>query len=122
MRDSNFLTGHLALTPWGHCEIVPISHSKSVLRAEEETWIEIARFKSCLERMFEREGKTPLYLESAVNTSSSKGHGGNSRHTVIDVIPVNISQLKEVIVYFREVSKSTIRPSYRHSNRFKRRS
>ena len=47
---------------------------------------------------------------------------GAALHTVMDVIPVNISQLKEVIVYFREVSKSTIRPSYRHSNRFKRRS
>ncbi len=68
-------------------------------------WIEISRFKSCLERMFEREGKTPLFLESAVNTSS-QGHGGNSRHAIIDVIPVKNSQLQEAIVYFREVSSS----------------
>ena len=105
--------------PWGQCEIIPISHSSSVLRAGDDALVEINRYKSCLERMFEREGKTVVYLESAVrqksvsrNKSNVGGQGGGSenappsdisRHTVIDVIPVREGDLKAVMSYFREV-------------------
>lgn len=104
--------------PWGQCEIVPISHSSSVLRAGEETLIEIARYKSCLERMYERDGKSVVYLESAVRQKSvviGKNKSGTgiasentmptdkSRHTIIDVIPIKIGDLKSIISYFREV-------------------
>lgn len=68
--------------------------------------------------MFEREGKTVLYLESAVKQKSltrNKGKAGaegaasiplpsdQSRHTVIDVVPVREKDLKAVMSYFREV-------------------
>jgi hypothetical protein len=80
--------------------------------------VELARYKACLERMFEREGKTAVYLESAVKQKSvsrgknKPGAGAPTdralpddltRHTVIDVIPVREKDLKAVMSYFREV-------------------
>lgn len=89
------------------------------MRAGEDALVEINRYKSCLERMFEREGKSVVYLESAVKQKSvfrSKNNAGASgaglenplpddvsRHTVIDVIPVREGDLKAVMSYFREV-------------------
>ena len=110
--------GHLSFVPWGQCEIVPIAHSSSVLRAGDDALVEIARYKACLERMFEREGKTVVYLESAVRQKSvvrGKNKPGSgapvdnappsdlTRHSVIDAIPVKEGELKAVMSYFREV-------------------
>ena len=61
-----------SLVPGWHCELVPLAHASSVLRAEKEgdgecvvtegatnggLFKELERFKSCLQRMFERMGK-----------------------------------------------------------------
>lgn len=68
--------------------------------------------------MFEREGKTIVYLESAVKQKSvvrgksKQGLAASdnslpsdlSRHTVIDVVPVKEGELKAVMSYFREVN------------------
>ena len=109
------MIGHLSFVSWGQCELIPISHSSSVLRAGEDVLVEMARYKSCLERMFELEGMKVLYLEAAVKQKSvlrgiNKSLGTNplpsdsSRHTVIDVIPVKERDFKAAVTYFREVS------------------
>lgn len=119
-------SAHLSLVSFGHCEIIPIEHCNSTLRAGEEALVEIGRYKSCIEAMFDREGKAVLFLESAVRDSSLSGPslggksrprvGGSSgssgsgsmRHTVIDVVPINKGHLQEAIVYFREVTNIEI--------------
>lgn len=111
-----FKLGHLSFISWGQCEIIPASHCSSIVRSDEECLVEIARYKSCLESMFEREGMSVLFLESAVRNRSlpktsyrdstgeqSQPNAEISRHAVIDAIPIKQKDMKEAITYFREV-------------------
>lgn len=90
----------------GHCVIVPHSHSSSFLKCEEEVDLEISRYKSCLRRMYERNGQAVLFLESALEF-------GRHPHACIDVVPVPSGIEGEARMCFREVSCRLL--SYHHS-------
>ncbi|KAJ1416687.1 CwfJ C-terminus 1-domain-containing protein-like protein [Ochromonadaceae sp. CCMP2298] len=79
----------------GHLEIVPISHVSSMLQADDETALEVVRFQSCIRAMYEKEGKTALFLEAAVAFRSRP-------HAHIDVIPVERGMEAEAAMSFRQ--------------------
>ena len=82
---------------YGHCMITPIVHTSSFLKCEEEVDVEVSRYKSCLRRMFERNGQAVLFLESALRF-------GRHPHACIDVVPVPLGTESEARMCFREVS------------------
>jgi len=81
----------------GHLEIVPISHVSSILQSDEETQVEIERFQSCLRRMYETQGKSVLFLETAV-------HFHSRPHAHIEVVPVEQGMEAEASMFFKEVN------------------
>jgi diadenosine tetraphosphate (Ap4A) HIT family hydrolase len=81
----------------GHLEIVPVSHVSSILQCDEETQKEIERFQSCLRRMYEKQGKGVLFIETAV-------HFHSRPHALIDVIPIERGMEDEASMFFKEVS------------------
>ena len=88
-------TGTHTLGP-GHCIITPIMHCSSFLKCEEEVAVEVTRYKSCLRRMYEKNGQTVLFLESALQF-------GKHPHARIDVVPVPLGIESEARMCFREV-------------------
>ena len=79
-----------------HCIITPIKHSASFLKCEDEVEVEVTRYKSCLQRMFERDGQSVLFLESALGFSKHP-------HACIDVVPMPKGMEGEARMSFREV-------------------
>lgn len=80
----------------GHCIITPMGHTSSFQKCEEEVDIEVSRYKSCLRRMYEKNGQAVLFLESALRF-------GRHPHAVIDVVPVPLGIESEARMCFREV-------------------
>jgi hypothetical protein len=78
-----------------HCIITPINHVESLLKCDEEVGIEVQRYKSCLYRMFEREGQAVLFLETALRF-------GKKPHAFIDVVPIPLGYEGETRMCFKE--------------------
>lgn len=77
-------------------EIVPIAHKASTLQAEEETQVEVLRYKQCLSHMFDREfRRSVVFTENAV---------GKYQHGHIEVTPVERGMEGDAKMYFKEVS------------------
>ena len=85
----------LAVAPM-HCQIVPKQHVSSMLHCDDETVVEVGRFKSCLRRMFEQEGKGVLFVETAVAFHSRP-------HACVDAVPLEPGMEAEVQMSFQEV-------------------
>jgi hypothetical protein len=81
---------------FGHCEIIPLAHTSSMLQCEEEVWIEIERYKSCLQRYFERNNRVVIFTETAMNFSKRP-------HSFIDVIPLVKGMEGDTKMFFKEV-------------------
>ena len=88
-----------------HCMITPITHTASFLQCEDEVEIEVTRYKSCLQRMYERDGQSVLFLESALGF-------GKHPHACIDVVPIPLGMEGEARMSFREVSTRTCMCTY----------
>lgn len=67
--SSSFWTG-------GQCFIVPLPHCESFVGLDEEVWQEVYRFQKSLRKMFKREGREVLFLETVTRTSRGGGVGG----------------------------------------------
>jgi hypothetical protein len=87
------VSGARALAP-GHCEIVTLEHVPSLAGADEGVWLEITRWKSCLERMFEREGMRVVFLEAAVRL-------GSHPHCCVHAVPLPPAACADTRLYFR---------------------
>ena len=83
-----------------HCIIIPITHTASILKCEDDVEIEVTRYKSCLQRMYERNGQSVLFLESALGL-------GKHPHACVDVVPIPLGMEGEARMSFREVSTRT---------------
>ena len=83
-----------------HCIITPITHTASILKCEDDVEVEVTRYKSCLQRMYERNGQSVLFLESALGF-------GKHPHACIDVVPIPLGMEGEARMSFREVSTRT---------------
>lgn len=85
---------HMSLVP-DHCWLVPIQHSDAFVSCDGEVWDEVTRFKTSLQNMFEKEGKTVFFLETVFQ---SKGFW----QTRMDVVPIpkNTEQDPEIAFKF----------------------
>jgi hypothetical protein len=81
---------------FGHCVITPIDHIESFLKCSDEVEIEVARYKSCLRRMFECNGQSVVFLESALQFAQHP-------HACMDAVPVPLGIAGEARMCFREV-------------------
>ena len=105
-----------SLVPGWHCELVPLVHSSSVMLAEKEgeaesvvrdgssengLFKELERFKSCLQRMYERMGKGVVFMETATRS------GINKHHTTVDVVPVPKGSEGEVHMSFKQAFRDS---------------
>ena len=99
-----------SLVPDWHCELVPLMHASSILLADKAGHAEgvinnhehdgllheLARFKACLQRMFERLGKGVVFVETATRS------GAIRHHTTVDVIPIERGMEGDVHMSFKQ--------------------
>ena len=87
----------------GQCYIVPLGFSESFVALDEDAWYEVKRFQSALRRMFLKEGRGVIFLETLLRTtrSASGGGGGMALQAKMDVIPVPLSVERDAPLYFR---------------------
>ncbi|KAL7552904.1 hypothetical protein ACHAWF_016156 [Thalassiosira exigua] len=83
----------------GQCSIVPLPYSESFVGLDEEVWREVARFQSSLRRMFRKEGRGVLFLETVTRTS--RGGGGAALQAKMDVVPVPRSVERDTPLFFK---------------------
>ncbi|KAI8820967.1 CwfJ C-terminus 1-domain-containing protein-like protein [Fimicolochytrium jonesii] len=79
----------------GHCLIVPIDHVLTTLECDDETWDEIRNFQKCLLQMFAAQKQGVVFMEQVINF---KWH----KHTVIECIPVPLSNWEDCPAYYKE--------------------
>jgi len=83
----------------GHCEIIPLQHTKSLLLAESDCVKEVKRYKQCLERFFEsNDNQGVIFIEVALQSPTS----GSGWHTHIDVIPIHSKYISDVPIYVKQ--------------------
>ena len=82
-----------------HMEIIPIQHQCSILQCDENVQVEIERIKASLRRMYEKQNKNVLFIESAVCFHKKP-------HAVIDVIPVVKGMENDAKLFFSEAFNS----------------
>jgi hypothetical protein len=75
-----------------------MNHIDSFLKCEEDIEVEVKRYKSCLRRMFEKEGQSVLFLETAV-------HFSRRPHASVDVVPIPLGSESEARMCFKEVGQ-----------------
>jgi CWF19-like protein 2 len=78
----------------GHCMIVPMQHTTAATSMDENEWEEVQYFQKFLCKMFEKQGRKCLFLETVHSVRKQ-------RHTVIECIPISHELFTEAPMYFR---------------------
>ncbi|KAL8254917.1 hypothetical protein R6Q59_033138 [Mikania micrantha] len=92
---------YLMLPPWqpvipGHCCILPMQHDLATRSVDDNVWDEIRNFKKCLLMMFAKQGKEVVFLETVM------GLAKQSRHCMIECIPLPLDVGKQAALYFKK--------------------
>lgn len=88
---------HLSLFPGNCFYIVPLQHSDSLIRCDDDVWNEIQKFQSSLRTLYKREGKDVIFTETVLGT---KGFW----QTRFMCIPVPQSQ-NDAALYFQQAMR-----------------
>lgn len=78
----------------GHCYIVPIKHTESIVSCEEEVFSEVLRFQSSLRAMHSAEGKGVLFVETVMPNNVFW-------QTKIEAIPISKNIQNDAPMYFK---------------------
>eukprot|EP00916_Digyalum_oweni_P000212 GHVL01000320.1.p1 GENE.GHVL01000320.1~~GHVL01000320.1.p1 ORF type:complete len:132 (-),score=22.04 GHVL01000320.1:242-637(-) len=76
--------------------LVPVSHIQSASIFDEDIQSHIRNYQKCLVKLFDDEGKAPIFMET-VNylASTEKTILGGGAHACVDVIPVDVPKLED---------------------------
>jgi hypothetical protein len=86
---------HLSLTPGTQVYLVPIKHADSLVNCEDDVWNEISQFQTALRKMYAKENKEVLFIETVL--PSSKGLW----QTRLEAIPVLKRHANDAPMYFK---------------------
>ncbi|XP_020590716.1 CWF19-like protein 2 isoform X2 [Phalaenopsis equestris] len=92
---------YMMLPPWepvlqGHCCILPLQHESATRNIDKNVWDEIRNFKKCLLKMFSRQDKDAVFLETVIGLSRQR------RHCLIECIPIPSHIAKQAPLYFKK--------------------
>ena len=79
----------------GHCLLVPMEHSASMMLVDENVWEEVKVFQKGLTRMFDARGLDVIFTESYMSAS-------NKYHAYIDCIPLPKEEGSLAPMYFKK--------------------
>ncbi|PWA70446.1 cwfJ-like family protein [Artemisia annua] len=80
----------------GHCCILPMQHDLATRSVDDNVWDEIRNFKKCLLMMFAKQEKEVVFLETVM------GLAKQSRHCMIECIPLPPEVAKQAPLYFKK--------------------
>ncbi|KAK8954241.1 hypothetical protein KSP39_PZI002775 [Platanthera zijinensis] len=80
---------YMMLPPWE-------PHESSTRTIDQSVWEEIRNYKKCLLKMFSRQEKDAIFLETTIELSRQR------RHCLIECIPVPSSIAKQAPLYFKK--------------------
>ncbi|PKU65430.1 CWF19-like protein 2 [Dendrobium catenatum] len=92
---------YLMLPHWepvlqGHCCILPLQHESATRTIDKNVWEEIRNFKKCLLKMFSKQDKDVIFLETVIGLSRQR------RHCLIECIPIPSHIAKQAPLYFKK--------------------
>ncbi|URD76332.1 Protein similar to CwfJ C-terminus 2 [Musa troglodytarum] len=92
---------YLMLPQWqpvveGHCCILPMQHEAATRSVDKNVWEEIRNFKKCLLKMFARDDKDVVFLETVVGLAKQR------RHCLLECIPIPHLLASQAPMYFRK--------------------
>eukprot|EP01006_Ploeotia_vitrea_P048051 TRINITY_DN67192_c5_g1_i1.p1 TRINITY_DN67192_c5_g1~~TRINITY_DN67192_c5_g1_i1.p1 ORF type:complete len:384 (-),score=37.94 TRINITY_DN67192_c5_g1_i1:88-1239(-) len=84
----------------GHCLILPVDHKPCVVDFDENELEDLRNFKKCLIRMFAKEDKTPIFIETVPHITPN-------RHALIECIPIPNEEYEDAeITYAMEIKQN----------------
>ncbi|XP_072979616.1 uncharacterized protein [Typha angustifolia] len=92
---------YLMLPQWqpvvqGHCIILPLQHESATRTVDRNTWEEIRNFKKCLLKMFAKQDKDAVFLETVISLAKQR------RHCLIECIPIPYQISNKAPMYFKK--------------------
>ncbi|KAJ4968493.1 hypothetical protein NE237_015194 [Protea cynaroides] len=92
---------YLMLPPWqpvvqGHCCILPMLHESATRNVDNNVWEEIRNFKKCLIRMFDKQEKDVVFLETVMGLAQQR------HHCIVECIPLPRDTARQAPLYFKK--------------------
>ncbi|OAY80891.1 CWF19-like protein 2 [Ananas comosus] len=92
---------YLMLPQWhpvveGHCIILPLQHEAATRTVDQNVWDEIRNFKKCLLKMFSKQDKDVVFLETVIGLAKQR------RHCLIECIPIPYQLSRQAPMYFKK--------------------
>lgn len=75
-----------------------MQHEAATRTVDKNVWEELRNFKKCLLKMFARQDKDVVFLETVIGLAKQR------RHCLIECIPVPYDVAKQAPLYFKKVS------------------
>ncbi|XAR57363.1 hypothetical protein NMG60_11025483 [Bertholletia excelsa] len=80
----------------GHCCILTLQHESATRAVDNNVWDEIRNFKKCLIRMFAKQEKDVVFLETVMALAKQR------RHCLVECIPLPCDIAKQAPLYFKK--------------------
>ncbi|OVA07564.1 Cwf19-like protein [Macleaya cordata] len=92
---------YLMLPQWqpvvqGHCCILPMQHESATRSVDNNVWDEIRNFKKCLIKMFAKQERDVVFLETVMGLAKQR------RHCLVECIPLPHEIARQAPLYFKK--------------------